>query len=91
MKKNLIEYVDSLDTNTDFDIYEFIADVEGEFEGYIVDTWNWDDYEASQAAESMVEWIADNTVNKTVEDIQSTTFWANEDNECYTVVIIKTK
>lgn len=91
MKKNLIEYVDSLDTNEDFDIYEFIADVEGEFEGYVVDTWNWDDYESADAAESIVEWIADNTVNKTVEDIQSTTFWANEDNECYTVVIIKTK
>lgn len=92
MKKSLIEYLDTIDESSDdFDIYAFIEDTKAEFEGYDVEIWDWDDYEAAQAAESIVEWIADYTVDKTVEDIQSGTFWTNDNNTCYTVVIAKTK
>lgn len=94
--KKLSEYLETIDTSVEtFDYDEFIKDIKKQFPGYHIETWDWDDYEAGDAAESMIEWIADYTIDKEVKDIQSGTFWIVDEEDiektCYTVVICKTK
>ena len=84
-----------LDNIKDIDItetYEFCDAVMAELgDGYEVEIWNWDDYEASQLTNSVVEWIADYSKDKEVVDLQSETKWNNDESACFTVVALKVK
>ena len=92
MNKALWEVLDKIKIDAIEDTYEFCDAVEAEFGNeYEVEVWNWDDYEASQLANSIVEWIADHSKGKELIDLQSETKWTETEDACFTVVVLRTK
>lgn len=74
----------------DFDVLiDQIQDAVGD--EYEVDIWDHDDFTASEIVESVVRWTDDHCKNKVLEDLQVGTLWTEEENKCFTVVILKAK
>lgn len=74
----------------DFDVLiEQIQDAVGD--EYEVDIWDHDDLAAYEIAESVVRWTNDYCKNKILEDLQVGTLWTEEDDKCFTVIILKAR
>lgn len=91
--KALWEVLDNIKIQNTDEMYEetFHEKIEAAMEGYEVEEWDHDDFAASEIAESTIEWIADMSKGKIVEDLQVGTWWTEDEDACFTVVVIKTK
>lgn len=80
----------------DIDMDLFESEIEEKMgDGYIVASWDHEDYELCDLPNEVVEWISNNTKGKIVEDLQIQTYETMEDEVgdtgFFTVVALKTK
>ena len=74
----------------DYDEFmQYLTDVLGP--EYDVEVWDHEDYAASEIAENVICWTNDHAKGKILEDLQVGTWWTEDNEQCYTVVILKTK
>ena len=79
-------------SSEEFDIYEFISNLADIFgDGYKIEIWEHADYSKADILKASIGWIADHTKYQRVEDLQVETWWTSDDEQCFTVVALKTK
>ena len=68
---------------------QYLSDVIGD--EYEIEAWDHEDYAASEMSENVICWTSDHSKNKIVRDLQIGTWWSEDSELCYTVVILKTE
>lgn len=91
--KALWEVLDNIHVSYDDYDYDVLVDQIQTAVGdeYLIDVWDHDDYAASDIVESVICWTNDNCKNKVLEDLQVGTLWTEEEDKCFTIVILKAK
>lgn len=91
--KALWEVLDNIHISYDDYDYDVLVDQIQTAVGdeYLIDVWDHDDYAASEIVESVICWTNDNCKNKVLKDLQVGTLWTEEEDKCFTIVILKAK
>jgi hypothetical protein len=91
--KALWEVLDNIHISYDDYDYDVLVDQIQTAVGddYQIDIWDHDDYAASDIVESVICWTNDNCKRKVLEDLQVGTLWTEEEDKCFTIVILKAK
>lgn len=91
--KTLWEILDNIHVSyDDLDLDVLIDQIqEAVGDEYEIDIWDHDDLAACEIVESVVCWTNDRCKNKILEDLQVGTWWTEENDKCFTVVILKAK
>lgn len=91
--KALWEALDNIHVSYDDYDYDVLVDQIQTAVGdeYLIDVWDHDDYAASDIVESVICWTNDNCKHKVLEDLQVGTLWTEEEDKCFTIVILKAK
>ena len=91
--KALWEVLDNIHISYDDYDYDVLVDQIQTAVGdeYLIDVWDHDDYAASEIVESVICWTNDNCKQKVLEDLHVGTLWTEEEDKCFTIVILKAK
>lgn len=93
MQQSLISVLDETKVKNaeEFSYYEFEGAVREKMQGYIIQVFDLDDFTASELAIAVADFIADYAKNNIVDNIQTESFWTEDEDACFVVVAIKLK